>query len=138
MIVRTSPRKAGAVVEFALIAPVMMLILLGSVEFGSAMMGKMTLDDAARRACRGAILPTGSNAQITADVNAVLQTHGIAATPTITVQVNGVTADANTAQQNDKVSVQVGLSFTNFAMISPFFLTNTTIQSKPMVMMRQR
>jgi Flp pilus assembly protein TadG len=135
---RSSGRKAGATVEFAVVAPVLTLIVVGAVEFGAALMGRMTLDDAARQACRGAILPTGSNAQVAGDVASVLQAHNISDTATITVQVNGVTADASTAQQNDSISVQVGLPFSDFALGPAFFLGGTTLESRPIVMMRQR
>lgn len=138
MLTRTS-RKGAAAVEFVVIVPVFLLILCGAVEFGGVMIAEMTLDEAAHQACRAATLPTGSNSQISADVAAVLQVHNISDPATITVQVNGVTADANTAKQNDKVSVEVAMPYSNFQIIPSFLISGDTVMtSKPLVMMRQR
>jgi hypothetical protein len=117
----------------------MVFLALGMIEIARGLMVKQTLSDAARRACRNAILSTGSNANITTDVNAVLTDNNITSSyATITVQVNGSTADANTAAAGDKISVKVSIPVSRIAWITPIFLPSTDIESDTMVMMRQQ
>jgi Flp pilus assembly protein TadG len=86
MLIRTNnlPARRGATaVEFAVVAPVFFLLLLGIVEFGRALMGMELLTEAARIASRQAIIEGTSSAQIRQ-----------AATDYLTgVGINGETAD---------------------------------------------
>src|SRR5262249_54153229 len=102
-------------------------------------MGKTILNDAARKACRAAVLPTGSNAGITADVTNILLTDNSISTAglNITVLVNDTPADPNTAKQNDKHSVKVALPHSAFNWTTPICLSNMTGESETIVMMRQ-
>jgi Flp pilus assembly protein TadG len=135
---RPRKRRGAAAAEFAVLAPVLFAILLGTLEMGRAMMAKSLLNDAARKACRTAILPNGANSAITAEVANILADNGLnIANATVTIQVNGKTADASTAKQNDSVSVKVAMPFSRVAWTTPFFLTNTTVESEFVVMMRQ-
>ena len=75
MTVRTQRRfdnRGQALVEFALLLPVVMLILIGIVEFGRAWQAKQTLTDAAREGARLAVV---GNASYTVDtVNSKVKT----------------------------------------------------------------
>ena len=138
---RRSPRRrrGAAAVEFAVLAPVLGIIIVGMVEMSRAMMAKMILNDAARKACRTGIQATGSNATISSDVTNILSDNNTStSSATVTVQVNGVTANANTAKQNDRVSVKVAVPYTQFAWTQPLFLGSTTVESETVVMMRQQ
>jgi Flp pilus assembly protein TadG len=138
---RRSPRRrrGAAAVEFAVLAPVLGIIIVGMVEMSRAMMAKMILNDAARKACRTGIQATGSNATISSEVTNILSDNNIStSSATVTVQVNGVTANANTAKQNDRVSVKVAVPYTQFAWTQPLFLSSTTVESETVVMMRQQ
>jgi Flp pilus assembly protein TadG len=133
-------RRGTAAVEFAVLAPLLAALVMGGMEAGRALMAKVVLNDAARKACRAAILPTGSNSTVNSEVSDILQTnHGITFNSNmVTVQVNGTTADASTAKQNDRVSVKVAVAYSQFAWAPTFFLSNTTLESDTVVMMRQR
>jgi Flp pilus assembly protein TadG len=136
---RARPRRGAAAVEFAVLAPVLGIIVMGMVEMSRAMTAKMILNDAARKACRTGILSTGSNSTITSEVTNILSDNNISgSSATVTVQVNGQTVDASTAKQNDKVSVKVAVPYTKFAWTTPLFLSSTTIESETVVMMRQQ
>lgn len=54
-------RRGAAAVEFALVLPVLMLILLGIIEFGRAWNVKQTLTDAAREGARVAVVAERMN-----------------------------------------------------------------------------
>ncbi len=48
--------EGQALVEFALVAPIFLLLVLGVVEFGRAWQVSQTLTDAARAGCRTAVV----------------------------------------------------------------------------------
>jgi Flp pilus assembly protein TadG len=132
-------RRAAAVAELAVLTPLLVTIVLGTMEMGRAMMAKTILNDAARKACRVGIGPTGSNSTITTEVADVLGDNSIGSnTATITIQVNGQAVDASTSKQNDRISVRVAVPYSQFAWTPPFFLTNTAVESETVVMMRQQ
>jgi hypothetical protein len=69
---RRSLKSAGvAAIEFALVLPVLMLILLGIIDFGLMMYDKAMITNAAREAARAGIVlsnprPTGAQIQLVA------------------------------------------------------------------------
>jgi Flp pilus assembly protein TadG len=131
-------RPAVAAVELAVILLVLGVIVVGMLEMGRALSVRATLSDAARRGCRAAILPSGTNTTISAQVDKVLKDHNIAPRDaTIKVKVNDVVADASTARQNDKISVAVSISVSKICWISPHFFSGSSIESETTVMMRQ-
>jgi Flp pilus assembly protein TadG len=95
-------RKRGtAVVEFAVVLPLLILILFGIIEFGWLFLVRQTLVNAAREGCRVAVLRTATDADVTERVREVMNPLGFAegsvwsftATPlTDTVQLVRVTA----------------------------------------------
>ncbi len=91
-------RRATAVVEFAVVLPLLMTMLLGIIEFGYVFMIRQTLQHAAREGCRLAILQTSVNpytnvsARITDAMSptglntySVTMTHASAGDPTETI-----------------------------------------------------
>ena len=52
---RSDKRRGAAMVEMAICFPVFMLILLGIVEFGRALMVSQMLTSSAREACRSGL-----------------------------------------------------------------------------------
>ena len=77
-------RDAGAaVVEFALILPLLLLVLFGIIDFGRALNNQITLTQAAREGVRVASLRVTST---TPEAQALLAA-GFRATPTVTVTV---------------------------------------------------
>jgi Flp pilus assembly protein TadG len=132
-------RRGAAIVEFAVIAPILVFLLVGTLEISRGIMVKQVLNDAARRACRTAILPSGSNSKITSDVTSVLTDNNLTPSDaTIKVQVNDATADASTAKQYDKVSVQISIPVSKTAWTTTIFLQSSMMESETVVMMRQR
>ena len=132
-------RKGMAVVELAIIVPVLVFLTIGMIEVARGLMVKEVLSNAARKGCRTAILPSGSTSSVTADVNQVLSDNTINPNyATVTVMVNGKVADASTAVQHDQISVKVSIPVSQVAWITPFFLPGTDIESDAIIMMRQR
>jgi len=50
--------RGGAVVEFAVVLPLLMTILLGIIEYGWVFMVRQTMQNAAREGCRQLVLQT--------------------------------------------------------------------------------
>jgi len=102
-------RRGASILEMALTLAILLNLTFGTIEFGYFFFVKNTVQGAAREGARAAITPSGSNADVTAAVNAALQAAGLrAADFTTTVKVNGTVADAGnaTAGQSVEVSVQ--------------------------------
>lgn len=131
-------RCGAALVEFALVIPVLVTLILGAMEFSRAIMVKEVLQDAVRKACRLSIQPGKANAAITTEVNNILSDNKIASgNATLTIMVNGVVADASTAVRGDQVSVKVSVPVAQVSWTPPLFLTGTTLESETLVMIRQ-
>ncbi len=133
-------RRAAATVELALLFPLLTLLLDGMVESGCAFLVQQAICDAARKGCATGTLPLNSNANITADVNAVLAAKSIdAGAVQITILVNGQAVDAITAVQGDQISVQVTVpDFTKVAWTSHLiFMSNAPPLGQTVVMMRR-
>ncbi len=62
--------KSQALVEFALIVPLLLLVLMGIFDLGWAVYAKNTITDAAREGARAGIVLSATDAQISARVHA--------------------------------------------------------------------
>ncbi len=92
---RSHVREAGAAaVEFALILPLLLLVLFGIIDFGRALNNQITLTQAAREGVRVASLRVASP---TPEAQAVLAA-GFSATPTVTVTVTPCGASGSNAR----------------------------------------
>ncbi len=109
-------RRGATVVEFALVTPVFVLFVLGIIEIGRGLMVVSLLNNAARAGCRVGILDGASDSDINSAVTTALQGQNIPGT-TVTVQVNGATADASTAASGDRISVTVSVPMTNITWV---------------------
>lgn len=80
MITVRSPRRlrrGGTLVEFALVAPVFFLMVLGIIEIGRAYMVSELLTEAARRACRQGVIEGSSSSAIQSAATNYLASVGI-------------------------------------------------------------
>ncbi len=98
------PRSEGgaAAVEFALILPLLMMLVFGIVDFGYAMNRDTMINNAAREGVRSASLGA-TTADVTATVKSALPPE-IAATVTVTVTCTKPTGVACTAYSTDAAS----------------------------------
>jgi Flp pilus assembly protein TadG len=111
-------RRGATAVEFAIVAPVAFMLILGLIEFGRGLMVQHLLNNAARQGARVATIEGKATSDVTTAVTNALQgqpTNGI----TTTVMVAGTVADANTANAGDEIIVSVSLPVSTFTWI-PF------------------
>jgi Flp pilus assembly protein TadG len=131
-------RPGSAAVEFAIIAPILTTLMLGMVEVTRVIQVKNYLSDAARSGCRLAIQSGSSTQSVKSNINTILTNNGISASyATITVRINGHVADAATAVQDDKVSVQISLPISQVNWVTPIFFSDASVESEILVMMHQ-
>ena len=74
---KQTTRRGQAVVELALILPILMLILMGIVEFGRIFMAHQTIANAAREGARTAVLPTSTMSDVSATISAYMTAAGL-------------------------------------------------------------
>jgi Flp pilus assembly protein TadG len=129
---------AVVAVEFAVLLPFLAGLATGAFEIGRAIMVRQVLTDAARKGCRTGAWPDADSTAVVNDVNNILTDNGLnPSDATITIQVNGATANANTAHRNDQLSVKVAIPYAKAAWTPLFFLTASSIESETLTMMRQ-
>ena len=111
-----TPRDRGvAAVEFALLLPMLLLLIFGIIDFGRALNTQITLTQAAREGARLAAL-----GQSSANVTSATQNAATGLTP-VTVTVTTCPAGAG-ATANGTVQVNYKFSFiTPLAAISSLF-----------------
>ena len=96
-------RRGAAMVEMAVCFPVFMLILLGIIEFGRALMVSQMLTNAAREGCRSSVFEDATNSDVEALIDQVVtNTVGVTASDvttviTVTDRLSGVEDTSATA-----------------------------------------
>ncbi len=75
---RLAERKGQSLVEFALVLPILLLIVVGILEFGLAFRTFQVVTNAAREGARTAVLRT-TDAEVQAVVNRYLESGGLSA-----------------------------------------------------------
>lgn len=119
-------RRAAALVEFALIAPFLVTIVLGIIEFGRVMMVEQILTNAAREGGRSAVLPGGTISNARTAVENYLTNSGVTLTNSAT-QVT-VSPDPSTATSGSSITVTISVPFSDVSWLSkPLFMGTKTL-----------
>lgn len=100
---RRSHRRGAAAVEFAFVAPLLMMLLFGATELGRAMYIQNSVTAAAREGAREATLPSATQASVEAIVSQY--TSDISdGTPAVTIS-----PALNVAESGDMMTVTVSV-----------------------------
>lgn len=99
-------RQGAAAVEFALVAPLFFLLIVGMLEFGRAVMVQQILTNAAREGARAAVLDGATANGVRNSVTTYLTNSGISGA---TVQITPT--EPATAGFGQPVSVQISVPF---------------------------
>ena len=114
--------RGGSVAEFALLAPVFIVLLFGVVEFGLAMYAKGVLTNASREGARLGVVfgtPRKTEAEIIARVTEYLNKAGFTDTPQVTVNVTGEGGSSNS-------TLTVSVSYPYTFQVLPNFVQGLT------------
>jgi Flp pilus assembly protein TadG len=120
-------RSAVSIVEFAFVAPIFILMVLGIVEIGRACMVTELLTEAARRACRQGVLEGTSSTTIQSTATDFLTGVGISG-ESATVYVNDVpagTTNVAAMPAYTEVTVVVTVPIANVTWTPIWFVTGS-------------
>ena len=115
-------RKGVAAVEFAIVAPVFILLVVGIIELSRAMMVQQVLTNASRVGARSATLINSTEQQVVDTVSGYAENLSIPGT-TVTVSPSPAAAAAG-----DAMTVTVSVPFSEVTwMPSPWFMGEATL-----------
>jgi Flp pilus assembly protein TadG len=103
---RADRRRGAAVVEFAVCIPIIVLLILGSIEATSAIFLRQALTTAAYEGIREAARPGADSAQALARVQSVLSSRQVRG-----ASIRFTPSDVLSVGRGDIVSVEVEASF---------------------------
>ena len=114
-----------------MIAPVVLLVLLGSIEFGRAMFLQQVAIHTARAACRQGVLSSASNSAVQSSSSTMLQNVGVAG-GSVTIRVNGQSnEDVSNAAPGDSIEISVLVPYAqNSWLPSSFYLTDKSLSGR--------
>lgn len=107
-------RRGVAAVEFAVVAPLFLLLLAGIIEFGQAFRIEHAISNACRRGARSAVVDGATSTAIINDLKAQCADNlGVnEADVTVVVEVNGDSSvDLSQSVEEDEISVTVSIPF---------------------------
>ena len=119
--VRSARRRAAAVVEFAVVSPILITLVFGIIEFGYAFMVRQMVTNAAREGAREAAVQTTVNH---ADINVAVQDSLVAITnltvPDSAIDITHWCKDAfGTADFTE--TVQVTIPYSDISLLGDYF-----------------
>lgn len=116
MKLRSEGQRGAAVVEFAIVLPVLLLLLFGIIEMGFALYDKAMITHASREGARAGIVfkvPPVTDEEIISVVNSYLGstliTFGGSSNATVTITRNGYNA-------GDELKVTVAFTYTTLVL----------------------
>jgi Flp pilus assembly protein TadG len=118
-------RLAAAAVEFAVVAPVFLLLVFGMIEYGRMVMVYQVLTNASREGARASVLDGATTSSVNTTVTNYL-TDAFISGATVTVSPNPPSG----AQYGDPVTVTVSIPFSQVSWLpSPMYLGSRTLAS---------
>jgi len=146
---RARQRRGIASVELPLLLPFPVMIVLGMLELGRAIMARTILSDAAHKAARTGIKRDKGNTDITSEATDVMHDNGFntskfnppslgSITITVTDPNGNVLDDSLDAPSGSKIQVQVAIPVSSTTWVAPFYMgSGATLESETVVMMKQ-
>ncbi len=122
----------GAVVEMAVVMPILFMFLFGIVEFGRIMMVSHSLNNAARAGARVAVLPGATNAAVETAIRNELAGTGLRYDA---YQLDP--EDVSTAGRDDPITVRVTINYDSITWVAGFFPGLSGTQLHGTVIMRK-
>jgi Flp pilus assembly protein TadG len=121
----TRSQRGAAVVEFAFVAPLLIMLTFGMLELGRVVMVKQLLINASREGARMAILPASTAEQVIAHVTTELANSSINSASVVVTP-----GSLATAQAGSPVTVAVSVSASSVSWIpKPLFVFSQTIDA---------
>jgi len=129
---RVQRRVGAAVAEFAVVAPLFLMIVFGMFEFGRAIMVHQVLVNASREGARIAVLDGATIAQVEAQVDSFLAASGVVNEQVI-YTLNGTEVSDPTGANSgfgDAVGVEVRVAFNDVSWLPvPQYIGGQTLSA---------
>jgi len=124
--IKRSWRRGAAVVEFAVVAPIFLTLIGGTIELGRAIVVVQILTNASRDGARVAgYSTTTSTSTVTGSVNTYLSNEGITGATTVVSP-----SPPSSAAIGSPVSVTVSIPYASVSWLpKPFFLGGKTLSA---------
>ena len=120
-------RRGAAAVEFAVVAPVLLILVFGMIDVGRMIMVQQLMNDAAREGARTASLGGSSFAEVSSRVSAFLDATSVDASR---VQIEVLPINLAAAERGDLVTVRLSVAFADVSWLpTPRALGNRTLLS---------
>lgn len=124
-------RRGAAAVEFAVVAPIFGIVIIGVLDVGRAVMVQQLLTNAARDGCRTAVLESANASDVISQCESYLATASVPGA-TATVTPNPLSA----ADDGDPVTVTTSVPFASVSWLpTSIFLGGVTLEGS--VVMRR-
>ena len=122
-------RRGAALIEFAFIAPVFFVLVLGIFEFARAMMVQTLLTSASQQGARAGALNGAQNSDVTTAVNNYLSAAGVSGASTACNP-----SPPSSASPGQDVRVTVSIGYTSVSWLpAPSYLKTATLSSTAIV-----
>jgi len=121
-------RRGAAVVEFAIVAPFLLLLIFGIIEFGRAVMVQQLLTNASREGARRAILEGATSEEVEIIVSDYLDNSSVDGA-TVVISPSSL----NTAGFGDPVNVTVSVPYDHVSWIPAWFLGGRTLTASTLM-----
>ena len=124
--------KGAQLVEFALVLPMLLLVVLGIAEFGFMFQRYEVLTNAAREGARIAVLPGYATADVEERVEAYLEAGGVPITgtnPAVLVENDALVVPGGTTIPMRRVTVTYTYSYMFLGAIGSWFDATYTTQT---------
>lgn len=113
-------RLGASVVEFAVVANILILMILTCMEFARMNMVRNLAQDAAYYAARYAMVPGASSDEAVAEADRIMSA----------MVTNGYTVDVTSLDSEaEDIRVTVSVDLTEVALFAPYFLPSTNIST---------
>ena len=120
----TAERRGVATVEFAIVAPLFFLLVLGCIELGRALMVQQILTNASRAGARVAVTLSGTKSAAIAAASDFAQGASVDS-----VNVD-VVPDPSAASAGEMITVTVTVPFEDVTWVpAPWFMGGTTLSA---------
>ena len=123
-------RQGAAAVEFAIVAPVFFLMILGMIEIGRGVMVQQIITNASREGARLAVLPDTTTSEVTDRVDEILLNASISGATTEILNANDETINPEDIGFGEVIKVTVSIPFNQVSWLpSSKYLGDKTLTS---------
>lgn len=129
-IIDVESRQGAYAVEFALVSPVLFLLIFGLVEFSRMVMVQQSLTNAAREGCRTATLSTTTSQDKVDDIiRDYLDSVLSVASDTSKVRITISPADFSYLVPGEEITCAIQVDYSDVSWLPPQFLGSTVLKA---------